>query len=54
MVLAEVPFTEANINQLATDVHLLTWPVRFVIGFIKTCFFAACFIVGVPLIFIGS
>lgn len=45
--------TEGNINQLASDLHLLTWPIRFVIGFIKTCIFAALFIVGVPLIFVG-
>jgi hypothetical protein len=45
--------TEANINQLASDVHLITWPIRFIIGFIKTCLFAAAFIVGVPLIFMG-
>ena len=45
--------TEASIRQLANDVHLLTWPIRFIIGFIKTCLFAAAFIVGVPLIFVG-
>jgi hypothetical protein len=40
-------------RQIASDLHLLTWPIRFVIGFIKTCLFAAAYIVGVPLIFAG-
>ena len=43
--------TEANINQLANDIHLISWPFRFIWEFIKTCIFAAAFIVGVPLIF---
>jgi len=45
--------TEASLNQIARDVHLLTWPIRFVIGFIKTCLFAALYIVGVPTIFMA-
>jgi hypothetical protein len=47
------PRTEANINQLANDIHLITWPFRFIWAFIKTCAFVAAFILGVPLIFVG-
>jgi hypothetical protein len=45
--------TEVTLNQIASDLHLLTWPIRFVLDFIKTCIFAALFIVGVPLISLG-
>lgn len=45
--------TEANVNQIASDVHLLTWPIRFIIDLIKTAIFLAIFILAVPLIFAG-
>lgn len=47
------PKTEANLNQLASDVHILTWPARFIRDFIYTCIFVIAFILGVPLIFVG-
>lgn len=45
--------TEASINQLASDVHILTWPMRFVRDFIYTCLFVIAFVLAVPSIFIG-
>jgi hypothetical protein len=45
--------TEANINQLANDIHLATWPFRFIWEFIKTCLFAIAFIIAVPLLLVG-
>jgi hypothetical protein len=44
---------EVNLTQLASDVHLLTWPIRWIIGLIKTAIFLAIFILAVPTIFIG-
>jgi len=44
---------EANLRQLASDVHLLTWPIRWIIDLIKTAIFLAIFILAVPTIFIG-
>jgi hypothetical protein len=44
---------EANLRQLASDVHLLTWPIRWIVGLIKTAIFLAIFILAVPTIFIG-
>lgn len=44
---------EANLRQLAGDVHLLTWPIRWIIDLIKTAIFLAMFILAVPTIFIG-
>jgi hypothetical protein len=29
------PRTEANLNRMASDVHLVTWPIRWVVDFIK-------------------
>jgi len=43
----------ANLRQLASDVHLLTWPIRWIIDLIKTSIFLAIFILAVPTIFIG-
>jgi len=44
---------EANLRQLASDVHLLTWPIRWIIDLIKTAIFLAIFILAVPTIFIA-
>ena len=44
---------EANLRQLASDVHLLTWPIRWIVGLVKTAIFLAIFILAVPTIFIG-
>jgi len=44
---------EANLRQLAGDVHLLTWPIRWIVGLIKTAIFLAIFVLAVPTIFIG-
>jgi len=45
--------TEAKLNRMADDIHLITWPFRFIWEFIKTCAFVALYIVGVPTIFVG-
>ena len=45
--------TEAKLNQIASDLHLLVLPIRFVVQFIQTCIFAAAYVIGVPLIFAG-
>jgi hypothetical protein len=34
-------------------IHWLTWPIRFVVGLIKTALFLVIFIVAVPLLFAG-
>jgi hypothetical protein len=42
---------EARMDRMSNDIHLISWPFRFIWEFIKTCLFAAAFIVGVPVIF---
>jgi|SRR5208337_1875879 len=44
---------EANLRQLASDVHLLTWPIRWIIDLIKTAIFLAIFVLAVPTILIS-
>lgn len=51
------PHAEARMNQMAAEnaeaIHSLTWPIREIVGIIKTAIFVVLFIAAVPLMFAG-
>jgi hypothetical protein len=47
------PHSEANLNRMSSEVHMITWPLRELIGIAKTAIFLVLFIAAVPLIFAG-
>jgi len=48
---------ESRMSQMAAEnveaIHWLTWPIRELVGIIKTAIFLVIFIAAVPLVFIG-